>query len=164
MSYQINTLESCWYISPPWGKNILPLVISLLERVYLPKTKAFGYCCGVEWSSDGWCYSIALDSQIILVSGVEIVASGQLQAVRLPKPTFMVGELVKFRLAADAVKVRTVLGLQLINDSWFYSIELRSPFLPKFDEQPLCILPQSFQQPTVQSRLAWVTDYDLTGV
>jgi hypothetical protein len=162
MTNLINSLESCWQISPPWGQDIPPMDISLLERVYLPKLKSFGYCCGVEWSADGWCYSIALDSQIVSVSGVEIVASGQLQAVRLPKPTFMVGELVKFRLA-DVAKVRTVLGLQLINDSWFYSIEWASPTLENVGEA-ICILPQSSQQPTVQSRLAWVTDYDLTGV
>ncbi|MBD2364666.1 DUF1392 family protein [Anabaena minutissima FACHB-250] len=161
MTNPINLLESCWYISPPWDKDIPPLVISLLERVYLPKVKSFGYCCGVEWSDDGWCYSIALNNQIVSVSGVEIVASGRLQAVRLPKPTFMVGELVKFRLA-DAPKLRTVLGLQLINDSWFYQIEWASPTLENVGK-PICILPQSSHQPSTTC-LAWVTDYDLVGV
>lgn len=135
MNNFINTLESCWYISPPWGKEIPPLVISLLERVYLPKTKIFGYCCGVEWSADGWCYSIALDSQIVSVSGIEIVSSGQLQALRLPKPTFMVGELLTLpqqtihkslshfthqtSLLAQAVQKRlSLMRLQLLQ-AWF---------------------------------------------
>ncbi|QLE59617.1 DUF1392 family protein [Nostoc sp. TCL26-01] len=163
MTNSITTLESCWYISPPWGQQIPPMVISLLERVYLPGRKVFGYCCGVEWS-DGWEYSIALDHDIVSVRGMEIITSGRLQAVSVEKPVFMVGELVKFQFAGDGPKIRTVLGLQLINGAWFYQIEWKSPYLIVPEDAPICILPQSSSNPKLNSRLAWVTDYDLVGV
>ncbi|WP_306297119.1 DUF1392 family protein [Nostoc sp. C057] len=31
----VQTLETCWYVSPPWGKEIPPLEVSLLEKVYV---------------------------------------------------------------------------------------------------------------------------------
>ncbi|MCC5661601.1 DUF1392 domain-containing protein [Nostoc sp. XA010] len=33
MTNLVQNLEQCWYISPPWGKRIPPLLVSLLERV-----------------------------------------------------------------------------------------------------------------------------------
>ncbi|WP_267923042.1 DUF1392 family protein [Nostoc mirabile] len=58
MTYLVQNLEQCWYISPPWGQRIPPLLVSLLERVYVKSAKAFGYCTGVEWSERGWKYEI----------------------------------------------------------------------------------------------------------
>ena len=49
MTNLVQNLEQCWYISPPWGQRIPPLLVSLLERVYVKSAKAFGYCTGVEW-------------------------------------------------------------------------------------------------------------------
>ncbi|WP_375514824.1 DUF1392 family protein [uncultured Nostoc sp.] len=43
MTNLVQNLEQCWYISPPWGKNIPPLLVNLLERVYVKSAKAFGY-------------------------------------------------------------------------------------------------------------------------
>ncbi|MCC2693885.1 DUF1392 family protein [Nodularia sp. LEGE 04288] len=133
MNNLINSLEICWYISPPWGKEIPPMVICLLERVYLPKFSAFGYCCGVEWGDNIWNYSIALDNKIVSVPGVEMIPTGQIQSTAAEKPVFMVGELVNFRFGDHAAKVRTVLGLQLINGSCLYGIEWRSPALQQPD-------------------------------
>ncbi|MFN6565781.1 DUF1392 family protein [Dendronalium sp. ChiSLP03b] len=164
MTNLINTLETYWYISPPWGQQIPPLCISLLERVYVTTTKSFGYCCGVEWSDNGWEYSITLDNEIVSVRGHEIVGSGQLQSLEIGQLVFMVGELVKFRFAADGSKIRTVLGIQLINGAWFYSIEWLSPALTAPEDTGVCILPQSTNKPKVNPHLAWVTDFDLTGV
>jgi len=163
MNNLINSLETSWYVSPPWGAEIPPLCISLLERVYVTTVKLFGYCCGVEWSDDGWCYSIALENEIVSVPGIKIIGSGRLQAVSVEQPVFMVGELVKFRFA-DGSQIRTVLGLQLINGSWFYSIEWRSSALVMSENAGVCILPVSDNKPKFNPHLAWVTDYDLTGV
>ncbi|MEH2109072.1 DUF1392 family protein [Nostoc sp.] len=58
MTNLVQNLEQCWYISPPWGQRIPPLLVSLLERVYVKSAKAFGYCTGVEWSKRGWKYEI----------------------------------------------------------------------------------------------------------
>ncbi|MHC5771394.1 MAG: DUF1392 family protein [Nostoc sp.] len=40
MTNLIQNLEQCWYISPPWGQRIPPLLVSLLERVYVKSAKA----------------------------------------------------------------------------------------------------------------------------
>ncbi|WP_152592454.1 DUF1392 family protein [Nostoc sphaeroides] len=32
-------------MSVPWVQRIPPLLVSLLERVYVKSGKAFGYCC-----------------------------------------------------------------------------------------------------------------------
>ncbi len=38
----VQNLETCWYLSPPWGKEIPHLEVSLLEEVYVTTTKSFG--------------------------------------------------------------------------------------------------------------------------
>ncbi len=38
----VQNLETSWYLSPPWGKEIPPLEVSLLEKVYVTTTKSFG--------------------------------------------------------------------------------------------------------------------------
>ncbi|UKP00964.1 DUF1392 family protein [Nostoc sp. UHCC 0870] len=43
MTCIISTLEKNWYLSPLWGKKILPLEANLLERVYLKTTRTFGF-------------------------------------------------------------------------------------------------------------------------
>ncbi|WP_143873991.1 DUF1392 family protein [Nostoc sp. 'Peltigera malacea cyanobiont' DB3992] len=45
MTNLVQNLEQCWYISAPWVQRIPPLLVSLLERVYVKSAKAFGYCC-----------------------------------------------------------------------------------------------------------------------
>jgi hypothetical protein len=123
MTNLVQNLEQCWYISPPWGKNIPPMLVSLLERVYVKPAKAFGYCCGVQWSSEGWKYEIITVQDNITVLGNQIIGTGNLQPVTKEKPVFRLGELVKFRFHGDGPPIRIVQGIQLINSSWFYSIE-----------------------------------------
>ncbi|WP_193199665.1 DUF1392 family protein [Nostoc sp. MG11] len=65
MTGAITTLERCWYLSPQWGQQIPPFEARLLERVYLPISKTFGYCCGVEWKDDRWIYAIACNYQVV---------------------------------------------------------------------------------------------------
>ncbi|MEH1939609.1 MAG: DUF1392 family protein [Nostoc sp.] len=154
MTKLVHTLESCWYLSPPWGKEIPPLVINLLEIAYISTTKSFGYCCGVEWSDNGWNYAVACDRKIVSVLGHEIIGTGRLQAFPAESPVFMVGELVRFRFADDRLKIRTVLGLQLIDSQWVYIVELASPTLSE----------SSCEIFTSGERKAWVSDYDLIGV
>ncbi|MBC1279745.1 DUF1392 family protein [Nostoc sp. UCD121] len=123
----VQTLESCWYLSPPWGKEIPPLEVSLLEEVYVTTTKSFGYCCGVEWSAKGWSYEIVSSNDNLTVLGREIIGTGKLQLVTKDKPMFGLGELVEFRFHGDGPPVRIVQSIQLICDCWFYCIEWMSP-------------------------------------
>ena len=39
MTNLVQNLEQCWYIFPPWGQRIPPLLVNLLERsmLNLPK-------------------------------------------------------------------------------------------------------------------------------
>jgi hypothetical protein len=123
----VQNLETCWYLSPPWGKEIPPLEVSLLEKVYVTTTKSFGYCCGIEWSAQGWSYEIVSGNDNLTVLGREIIGTGNLQLVTKEKPVFGLGELVEFRFHGDGPAIRIVQGIQLICDSWFYCTEWMSP-------------------------------------
>jgi hypothetical protein len=122
MTNLVQNLEQCWYISPPWGQRIPPLLVSLLERVYVKSAKAFGYCTGVEWSKHGWKYEINTCNTNIIVLGSELIGTGKLQANTKEKPVFKLGKLAEFRFHGDRPPIRIVQGIQLINDCWFYSI------------------------------------------
>jgi hypothetical protein len=108
MTNLVQNLEQCWYISPPWGQRIPPLLVSLLERVYVKSAKAFGYCTGVEWSEHGWKYEIfACNTNITVLEG-ELIGTGNLQLEAIAKPVFRLGELVEFRFHGDGPPVRIV--------------------------------------------------------
>ena len=164
MTNLINTLERCWYTSPPWGHQLSPLTISILEKVYLPSHQVAGYCCGVEWSDIGWNYSIDSERGIISVPDSEIIASGQLQPLVISKPQFRLGQLVNFRFANDGPKIRTILGLTLINNAWLYQVEWRSPVLKLSTDEGVCIFPRSSQSSKFINRLAWIIPTDLEAV
>ncbi|BAY73284.1 hypothetical protein NIES23_61120 (plasmid) [Trichormus variabilis NIES-23] len=164
MTNPIDTLETCWYVSPPWGQEVRAIAVSLLEKVYLPSPKIAGYCCGVEWSDDGWSYSIASQKGIISVPDSEIIASGQLQPLVIAKPQFRLGQLVNFRFANDGPKIRMILGMSFINNAWLYQVEWRSPALRLSTDEGVCIFPKSTQQGKFINRLSWVTPHDLTEV
>ncbi|MBD0385501.1 MAG: DUF1392 family protein [Nostoc sp. C3-bin3] len=76
----------------------------MIERVggrKLPKYKPFGYCCGVEWSRQGWKYEINTCNENISVWGSELIGTGNLNsnvfrqvAVGITKRVFRLGELV----------------------------------------------------------------------
>ncbi|MBW4427170.1 MAG: DUF1392 domain-containing protein [Nostoc desertorum CM1-VF14] len=154
MTNLIQNLEFCWYVSPPWGKNVPPLLVSLLERVYVKFAKAFGYCAGVEWSQHGWKYEIVLGNDKITVLGNEIIPTGDLQQIIKEKPVFLLGELVEFRFHGNGSPLRIVQGIQLINDAWFYSIEWMSPRISEKGDEVF----------TSADSIARVTDYDLQRV
>ncbi|MEH2430821.1 MAG: DUF1392 family protein [Nostoc sp.] len=154
MTNLVQSLEQCWYISPPWGQRIPPLLVSLLERVYVKSAKAFGYCTGVEWSEHAWKYEIFAFNTNITVLGSELIGTGNLQLGVIPKPAFRLGELVEFRFHGDGPLIRIVQGIQLINDSWFYSIEWMSPSISEKGDEIF----------TSRDSIARVTDYDLERV
>ncbi|MBG1268744.1 DUF1392 family protein [Nostoc sp. WHI] len=162
MTNLVQNLEQCWYISPPWGQRIPPLLVSLLERVYVKRVKAFGYCCGVEWSPQGWKYEINTCNDNISVWGSELIGTGNLRSPlalaqpSLPqeKPVFRLGELVEFRFHGDGPPIRIVQGIQLINDCWFYSIEWMSPAISERGDEVF----------TSRDSIARVSDYDLERV
>jgi Protein of unknown function (DUF1392) len=153
MTKLIHTLEECWYISPPWGQDIPPLSISLLERVYLTTTKSFGYCCGVEWLQDDWSYAIALNDEMVYTSALQLRGTRKLQ-LGIDKPVFTLGQRVVFRCNRDGSKLRIVQGIHLIDDFWTYTVEWASPSLTECDGKLM----------TSGDRRAWVTDTDLARV
>jgi hypothetical protein len=95
--------------------------------VYVKSAKAFGYCTGVEWSEHGWKYEIFACNTNITVLGSELIGTGNLQLEAITKPVFRLGELVEFRFHGDGPPIRIVQGIQMINDTWFYSVEWMSP-------------------------------------
>ncbi|BBD70766.1 hypothetical protein NIES4072_71320 [Nostoc commune NIES-4072] len=62
MVNQITALESCWHISPGWGKDMPPLAVEMLEKVLLPISNLSGSCRGVEWSEQEWIYATVCQS------------------------------------------------------------------------------------------------------
>ncbi|MBW4458552.1 MAG: DUF1392 domain-containing protein [Nostoc indistinguendum CM1-VF10] len=154
MTNLVQNLEQCWYTSPPWGQQIPPVLVSLLERVYIKSAKAFGYCTGVEWSEHGWKYEIFACNTNITVLGSELIGTSNLQPNAKEKPVFRLGELVEFRFHGDGPPVRIVQGIQLINDSWFYMIEWMSPAISEKGDEVF----------TSKDSIARMTDYDLERV
>jgi hypothetical protein len=146
MTCIISTLEKNWYLFPLWGKKILPLEANLLERVYLKTTRTFGYCCGVEWHLETWLYTIVCDYEILRATKYQIIGLGRVQSTNLRNPTFGLGDRVILPSLAHGTKQRLIVGIQLVNNSWCYAVEMMSPTL------------------TTSNRFALVSERDLIRV
>jgi Protein of unknown function (DUF1392) len=129
MTCAIITLEKCWYLSPPWGQPMPSMEVNLSEKVYLTDSKTFGYCCGVLWQSEEWVYAVNCDRSITYFTKHEIIGTGRVQSTYLRKPAFVLGDRVMLRFDSHATKQRLILGIVLVNNAWFYVIEMISPAL-----------------------------------
>jgi len=129
MNCAIIALERCWYLSPPWGQQMPSLEVNLSEKVYLTDSKTFGYCCGVLWQEDEWVYAVMSDRSITYFTKHEIIGTGRVQSTYLRKPAFVLGDRVMLRFDSHATKQRLILGIVLVNNAWFYVVELMSPVL-----------------------------------
>jgi hypothetical protein len=125
----INVLRTSWYLSPPWGQTIPPVAVNLLERVYLRTTRTFGYCCGIQWKHETWLYSIDCGNEILQATQHQIIGTGELEAISVQKPAFVLGKRVILCSHDKGTKHRLILGIALVNNSWFYLVELMSPTL-----------------------------------
>ncbi|WP_375512225.1 DUF1392 domain-containing protein [uncultured Nostoc sp.] len=125
----VNALKTSWYISPPWGQTIPSLEVNLLERVYLRTTRTFGYCCGMRWKHECWLYSVDCRNEILHATQHQIIVTGQLETLNVQKPAFVLGERVILCSHDKGTKHRLILGIALVNNSWFYLVELMSPML-----------------------------------
>ncbi|BCL40128.1 hypothetical protein NSMS1_65750 (plasmid) [Nostoc sp. MS1] len=105
------------------------VVVDLWERVYITATGTFGYCCGVVWQDDQLVYAVASNLTIAYLGKHEIIGTGEVQRTNLEKPAFAVGDRVLLRFSSHATKQRLVLGVVLVNNSWFYVVEMLSPAL-----------------------------------
>ncbi|MBD2439827.1 DUF1392 domain-containing protein [Nostoc sp. FACHB-110] len=129
MTCAIIALERCWYLSPPWGQQMPPLEVNLSEKVYLTNSKTFGYCCGVLWQEDKWLYAINCDRSITYATKHEIIGTGEVKSTYMRKPAFVLGDRVMLRFDSHATKQCLILGIVLVNNAWFYVIEMISPAL-----------------------------------
>ena len=127
----INALKTSWYLSPPWGQTIPPVAVNSLERVFLRTTRRFGYCCGMQWKHECWIYSIDCGNEILHATQNQIIGTGELEAITVQKPTFVLGERVILCSHDKGTKQRLILGIALVHKSWFYMVELMSPTLIK---------------------------------
>ncbi|MDZ8264240.1 DUF1392 domain-containing protein [Nostoc sp. ChiQUE01b] len=127
----VNALKTSWYISPPWGKTIPTVEVNLLERVYLKTTRTFGYCSGVQWKHECWLYTVICGDEIFHATEYQIIGTGQLQTLSVPKPAFVLGQKVILSSYGDGTKQRLILGVVLVDKFWFYLVELISPALIK---------------------------------
>jgi hypothetical protein len=146
----INALQTSWYISPPWRQTIPSIEVNLLERVYLITTRTFGYCCGIQWKHECWIYSIDCRNEILHATQHQIISTGELEAIKVQKPAFILGERVILCSHDKGTKQRLILGIALVNNSWFYLVELMSPTLIK--------------TPTISNRFSLVGEKSLVRV
>jgi Protein of unknown function (DUF1392) len=154
-----HTLNLCWYISSPWGYCIPPCEVNLLERVYIGATRTFGYCCGVKWKQDRWVYAIGyVDAyaayrthrNILHLTEHEIIGTGEMQLAAQELPAFVLGERILLRSHNQGTRQRLIMGIQLLNRSWFYFVEWMPPALEEVT--------------TLDDRLAFVPQRDLVRV
>ena len=137
-------LEKCWYISPPWEK--VPQAIATFgQKIYVPNVNIFGYCCGYQWEDERLNYAINTDAGKFYLSEKEMLPVHRFAEIAV-KPLFELGDLVQFQFAKEP-GIRLILGVQLINETWFYTIEWESPRLAKDDNS-----------------LAWVAEDDLVKI
>ncbi|MBW4458186.1 MAG: DUF1392 domain-containing protein [Nostoc indistinguendum CM1-VF10] len=59
----------------------------------------------------------------------QIIGTGELEAIKVQKPAFVLGERVMLCSHDKGTKQRLILGIGLVNNSWFYLVELVSPTL-----------------------------------
>ncbi|BAT56813.1 hypothetical protein NOS3756_58250 (plasmid) [Nostoc sp. NIES-3756] len=125
----ITELEKCWYLSPPWGREIPPVEVNLWERVYIKASRTFGYCSGLGWSKGQWVYFIDLEDEVVHATKHEIVATGRMEPSTVKKPAYVIGDRVMLVGHAPGTKQRLVLGVQQVDRGWFYVVEWQSPML-----------------------------------
>ncbi|MCC5633631.1 DUF1392 domain-containing protein [Nostoc sphaeroides CHAB 2801] len=154
----INILETSWYLSLPWGQTIPPIEVNLLERVYLRTTRTFGYCCGIQWKHETWLYSIDCRNEILHATQHQIIGTGDLVTLPVPKPALVLGQKVILTSHGNDAKQRLILGIALVNNSWFYLVELVSPTLVLSAAEGLT------KSPTIFNRFSLVGEKSLVRV
>jgi hypothetical protein len=98
----ITELEKCWFLSPPWGQEIPPVEVNLLEKVYLKSLRTFGYCLGVQWYGDYWNYVVDVKDDFIYATKHQIIGTGQIQPRILKKPAFVLGDYLRHCAGAQS--------------------------------------------------------------
>ncbi|RCJ37434.1 DUF1392 domain-containing protein [Nostoc punctiforme NIES-2108] len=148
MINQITALESCWHISPGWGKEMHPLAVKMLEKVLLPISDLSGYCCGVEWSGQEWIYAIVCQNETLYLAEQEFHRTNVLQKSTVSTPAFRLGDIVEVDFGERPTR-RIIQGIFSLKDNWLYGVEWRSPTL---------------EEVSTQSRTIWLADVDLVNV
>ncbi|MBE9209909.1 DUF1392 family protein [Nostoc sp. LEGE 06077] len=159
MTNLINSLETAWYISPPWGAEVPRPVVSLLEKVYIGTPRIVGYCCGIEWLQGEWSYAIAINDEVVYTPASQLRGTGKFQMEVTDKPVYALGEKVLFRRSQNTTQFRIVQGIHRIEACWLYTVEWVSPELTESNGQ-LMTSGDAFGNP-FGVRRAWVTDTDL---
>lgn len=169
MYYQSNIgfLETCWYLSPPWGSEIPQVKVNIFEKVYMSiasKMEEIGYCCGFECDNGSLRYLVVSNVGILPVMPEEVIPSGKFKKLNIEKPKFKLGQLVEYKFASEISKIRIIQGLLFINNSYFYQVEVRSPQLPylKFPDEESCVFPKSSKKKL--STTSWAASEDLKGL
>ncbi|MBD2731842.1 DUF1392 family protein [Nostoc sp. FACHB-892] len=105
---------------------------------------------GMQWKHECWIYSIDCRNEILHATQNQIIGTGELEAIKVQKPAFVLGERVILCSHDKGTKQRLVLGIALVHNSWFYLVELMSPTLIKI--------------PTISNRFSLVGEKSLVRV
>jgi hypothetical protein len=149
MINQIVTLESCWHSSVPWGKDMPPLAVQILEKVLLLGSDISGYCCGVQWEREEWIYAIVCCREILYLSQEEFSGTNLVEKATVATPAFKLGDVVEVDFSKEPSR-RIIQGIFSLKNNWLYAVEWRSPILS--------------EMASAQSRIIWLADVDLVKV
>ncbi|MCC5632621.1 DUF1392 domain-containing protein [Nostoc sphaeroides CHAB 2801] len=121
-------------------------------------TRTFGYCCGMQWKHETWLYSIDCRNEILHATQNQIIGTGDLEAIQVQKPAFVLGQRVMLCSHDKGTKQRLILGIALVHNSWFYLVELMSPTLVLSAAEGL------IKTPTISNRFSLVGERSLVRV
>ncbi len=83
----------------------------------------------MQWKHERWIYSVDCGKEILHATENQIIGTGELEAIKVQKPAFVLDERVMLCSHDKGTKQRLILGIGLVNNSWFYVVELVSPTL-----------------------------------
>lgn len=138
----VNVLKTSWYLSPPWGNLQFAIrksqfAINISENWNSSLIEHHAHL--VKNISSVLNESISNFSQIANcelrianwygATQHQIIGTGELEAIKVQKPAFVLGERVMLCTHDKGTKQRLILGIALVQKSWFYVVELMSPTL-----------------------------------
>ncbi|MDZ7951030.1 DUF1392 domain-containing protein [Nostoc sp. DedQUE09] len=149
MINQITLLESCWHISPPWGKVMPPLAVQILEEVFLSSSDLPGYCCGIHWEGQEWIYAIACLGEILYLRSKEFHPTNVFKNAAVLASLLKLGDMVEVDFTLQPTR-RIIQGIFRLKSNWLYGVEWSAPIVE--------------ETAFTQSQLIWLADIDLVRV
>jgi hypothetical protein len=126
----VEDLERCWFSSPPWGFNYPMQVLPVLSKVLVKACNMSGTVVGILFEDTRVEYTVSLGDRSYYGQLNELELQEISQDTVIGYPIFEIGDRVNLRYSSEP-KERIVIGVQFIDNDWFYCVEWESPKLEK---------------------------------